>query len=54
MKTKKPRLKKGTLVASTNPLNKIKCKRLTINVYFNDSYKIVKHDIKSLEKLIFQ
>ena len=44
MKTKK-RIYKGTLVASTNSLNRILSKRFVINVYFDNSYNIVKCNI---------
>lgn len=41
----KKRIYKGTLVASTNSLNRILSKRFVINVYFDNSYKIVKSNI---------
>lgn len=42
MKTKK-RLKKGTLVASTNPEKNILSKRLVINVYYTELTHRIKH-----------
>jgi hypothetical protein len=45
MTKSRKRINKGTLVASTNSLNKIKSKRFVINVYFDNSYKITKSNI---------
>jgi hypothetical protein len=42
MKTKK-RLKKGSLVASTNPQKAILAKRLVINVYYTELTKRIKY-----------
>jgi hypothetical protein len=38
----RPRIKKGTLVYSTNPTDYILSKRLVVSVYFTNSYKSVK------------
>jgi hypothetical protein len=47
MKIKKPRIKKGTLVASSNSLKKSICNRFVINVYFRENYKTVKYNFNT-------
>lgn len=42
LKTKiRPRIKKGTLVCSTNKMNKILSKRFIVNVIYKENYKTV-------------
>lgn len=43
-KTRK-RIYKGTLVASTNSLNKIISKRFIVNVYFTSNYKTLTYSV---------
>lgn len=42
----KPRLKKGTLVASTNKVNRILSKRFIVNVYYKSNYKSLNYVIR--------
>lgn len=51
MKTRR-RIKRGTLVASTSPLNRIKSTRFVINVYFDDSYRIIKSNVGNFRTCI--
>ena len=48
------RIYKGTLVGSTNPLRKIKAKRLVVEVLYNFRYGIVKEKVKSVRETIEQ
>jgi hypothetical protein len=43
---KRKRIRKGVMVASTNPVNKILCKRFVVNVYFTTFNKVLKYDIQ--------
>jgi len=45
---------KGTLVASTNPLRSIKCKRLIVEVLYNFRHGIVKERIIDVRQKIEQ
>jgi hypothetical protein len=48
------RIYKGTLVGSTNPLRKIKAKRLVVEVLYNFRYGIVKEKIINTRETIEQ
>ena len=43
---KRKRIRKGIMVASTNPVNKILCKRFVVNVYFSNFNKVLKYNIQ--------
>lgn len=43
---KRKRIRKGIMVASTNPVNKILCKRFVVNVYFTNFNKVLKYNIQ--------
>ena len=43
---KRKRIRKGIMVDSTNPVNKILCKRFVVNVYFNNFNKVLKYNIQ--------
>lgn len=48
------RISKGTLVASTNPLNKIKSKRLIIEVIYNFKKGVIKERAIDVRETINQ
>jgi len=48
------RIYKGTLVGSTNPLRKIKAKRLVVEVLYNFRHGIVKETTKSTRETLEQ
>jgi len=48
------RINKGILVGSTNPLRKIKAKRLVIEVLYNFRYGIVKENTIEIRQTINQ
>jgi hypothetical protein len=48
------RIQKGTLVASTNPLRKIKAKRLVVEVLYNFRHGIIREKTVSLRETIEQ
>jgi hypothetical protein len=48
------RVNKGILVGSTNPLRKIKAKRLVIEVLYNFRYGIVKENTIEIRQTINQ
>ena len=50
----RPRIAKGTLVGSTNPLRKIKARRLVVEVLYNFRNGIVKERTVSLRETIEQ
>ena len=43
---KRKRIRKGIMVDSTNPVNKILCKRFVVNVYFSNFNKVLKYNIQ--------
>lgn len=50
----RPRILKGTLVGSTNPLNRIKSKRLIVEVLYNFKNGIVKERIINVREKLEQ
>jgi hypothetical protein len=42
---RRKRIYKGTLVASTNSLNRILSKRFVVTVVFKNNYQIISYDI---------
>ena len=48
------RIQKGTLVGSTNPLRKIKAKRLVVEVLYNFRHGIIREKTVSLRETIEQ
>jgi hypothetical protein len=48
------RIKKGTLVGSTNTLKSIKCKRLIIEVSYNFRKGVVKEKIINIRETLLQ
>tara|TARA_R110000868_G_scaffold280353_2_gene540482 strand:+ start:1812 stop:1967 length:156 start_codon:yes stop_codon:yes gene_type:complete len=48
------RISKGTLVGSTNPLRKIKARRLIVEVFYNFRHGIVKEKTIDVRKSIEQ
>lgn len=48
------RINKGILVGSTNPLRKIKAKRLVVEVLYNFRYGIVKENTIEIRQTINQ
>jgi len=50
----RPRITRGTLVGSTNPLRKIKARRLVVEVLYNFRHGIVKERTVSLRETIEQ
>jgi hypothetical protein len=50
----RPRIAKGTLVGSTNPLNRIKARRMIIEVLYNFRTGVVKERIINVRENIQQ
>jgi len=50
----RPRLRKGTLVGSTNPLRKIKSKRLIVEVIYNFRNGIIREKTIDVRETIEQ
>ena len=50
----RPRLAKGTLVGSTNPLRRIKAKRLIVEVIYNFKHRIVTERVVDVRTSIEQ
>jgi hypothetical protein len=50
----RPRISRGTLVGSTNPLNRIKARRLVVEVLYNFRHGIVKERTISTRETIEQ
>jgi len=50
----RPRISKGTLVGSTNPLNRIKARRLIVEVLYNFRTGVVKERIVDVRDKIEQ
>jgi hypothetical protein len=50
----RPRIARGTLVGSTNPLNRIKARRLIVEVLYNFRNGVVKERIIDIRERIEQ
>lgn len=50
----RPRIARGTLVASTNPLNRIKARRLIVEVLYNFRTGVVKERTVGVRQKIEQ
>jgi hypothetical protein len=50
----RPRIAKGTLVGSTNPLNRIRARRLIVEVLYNCRHGVVKERIINVRENIQQ
>ena len=50
----RPRIAIGTLVGSTNPLNRIKARRLIVEVLYNFRHGVVKERIVDVRERIEQ
>jgi hypothetical protein len=50
----RPRIARGTLVGSTNPLNRIKARRLIVEVLYNFRHGVVKERIIDIRERIEQ
>lgn len=50
----RPRIQKGTLVGSTNPLRKIKARRLVVEVLYNFRHGIVREKTVNTRQTIEQ
>jgi hypothetical protein len=50
----RPRITRGTLVGSTNPLNRIKARRLIVEVLYNFRNGVVKERIVDVRERIEQ
>jgi hypothetical protein len=50
----RPRIAKGTLVGSTNPLNRIRARRLIVEVLYNFRHGVVKERIINVRENIQQ
>ena len=50
----RPRIARGTLVGSTNPLNRIKARRLIVEVLYNFRNGVVKERIVDVRERIEQ
>ena len=50
----RPRIARGTLVGSTNPLNRIKARRLIVEVLYNFRNGVVKEKVIDVRERIEQ
>lgn len=50
----RPRIARGTLVGSTNPLNRIKARRLIVEVLYNFKNGVVKERVIDVRQRIEQ
>jgi hypothetical protein len=50
----RPRIARGTLVGSTNPLNRIKARRLIVEVLYNFRHGVVKERTLGVRETIEQ
>jgi hypothetical protein len=50
----RPRIARGTLVGSTNPLNRIKARRLIVEVLYNFRHGIIRERVIDVRERIEQ
>lgn len=50
----RPRIARGTLVGSTNPLNRIKARRLIVEVLYNFRHGVVREKVVDVRETIQQ